>query len=727
MVKKLHESVQQHIEKKTEQYANKANKGRRQVIFEPSDWVWVHMRKERFPARRRSKLHPRGDGPFQILEKINDNAYKVDLPGEYKVSATFNVSDLSPFDVGEDSWSNPFEERGNDGNQGGPSLKDPLQVPDGPITRSRAKKIKEAMQGLVQSTWDEASKSPTIKGFHSAGSYQKTLDILYEHFFWPKMKKDVNRICGRCITCRKAKSKVLPHGLYTPLPVPSEPWVDISMDFVLGLPRTKRGRDSIFVVVDRFSKMAHFIPCHKTDDATNIADLFFREIVRLHGVPRSIVSDRDVKFLSYFWKVLWGKLGTKLLFSTTCHPQTDGQTEVVNRTLTQLLRTVVHKNLKTWEDCLPFIEFAYNRAMHSTTSYSPFEIVYGFNPLTPLDLMPLPVDGRSSLDGQKKAELVKSLHERVLPGEYKVYATFNVFDLSPFDVGEDSWSNPFEERGNDGNQGGPSLKDPLQVPDGPITRSRAKKIKEAMQGLVQSTWDEASKSPTIKVVNHNLCGVPPCNLGIPFRGFISPVLLVPKKDGTWRMCVDCRAINNITLYANFKKCNFCMEKVVFLGYVVTTTGIEVDDEKVKAIKEWPTPKSITEVRSFHGLASFYRRFVKDFSTLAAPLTEVIKKNVGFHWGTDQENAFAIIKERLCSAPVLALPNFNKAFEIECDASGIGIGAVLMQDRQPIAFFSEKLSGASLKYPTYDKELYALVRALETWQHYLWPREFVIHT
>jgi hypothetical protein len=121
------------------------------------------MRKERFPARRRSKLHPRGDGPFQILEKINDNAYKVDRPGEYKVSATFNVSDLSPFDVGEDLWSNPFEERGNDGNQGEPSLKDPLQVPVGPITRSRAKKINEAMQRLVQSTWDEVSKSPTIK------------------------------------------------------------------------------------------------------------------------------------------------------------------------------------------------------------------------------------------------------------------------------------------------------------------------------------------------------------------------------------------------------------------------------------------------------------------------------------------------------------------------------------------------------------------------------------
>ena len=220
-------------------------------------------------------------------------------------------------------------------------------------------------------------------------------------------------MCDRCITCRQAKSRVMPHGLYTPLPVPKEPWVDISMDFILGLPRSKKGKDSIFVVVDRFSKMTYFIVCHKTDDAINIADLFFREVIRLHGLPRSIVSDQDVKFLSYFWKVLWGKKGTKLLYSTTCHPQTDGQTEVVNRTLIQLLRAIIQKNLKNWEDCLPFIEFAYNRSVHSTTDHSPFEIVYGFNPLTPLDLIPLPVDERVSFDGNQKAQVMKDPHAKI--------------------------------------------------------------------------------------------------------------------------------------------------------------------------------------------------------------------------------------------------------------------------------------------------------------------------
>lgn len=173
----------------------------------------------------------------------------------------------------------------------------------------------------------------------------KTYEMLGDHFYWPKMRRDVERLVQCCVTCHKAKSKQNTHGLYTPLLIPSVHWEGISIDFVLGLPRTKRGRDSIFMVVDRFSKMTHFIPCNKSDDASHIATLFFRKIVRLHRMPWTIFSDRDTKFVSYFWKTLWAKLGTKLLFSTTCHPQIDGQTEVVNRTLSMLLRAVIKKQI----------------------------------------------------------------------------------------------------------------------------------------------------------------------------------------------------------------------------------------------------------------------------------------------------------------------------------------------------------------------------------------------
>jgi len=206
----------------------------------------------------------------------------------------------------------------------------------------------------------------------------------------------------------------MPHGLYTPLPFASAPWEDINMDFILGLSRTAIGFDSIFVVVDRFSKMAHFIPCHKVDDAHNISKLFFREVVRVHGILRSIVSDRDPKFRSHFRRTLWEKLGTKLKFSNSCHPQTDGQMEVENRSLSTMLRAVMKGSHRSWDEYLPHIEFSCNKVVHKTTNISPFEVIYGFNPLNPLDLLPLPNPHTFvNKEGATKAEFVKKIHERV--------------------------------------------------------------------------------------------------------------------------------------------------------------------------------------------------------------------------------------------------------------------------------------------------------------------------
>jgi hypothetical protein len=152
------------------------------------------------------------------------------------------------------------------------------------------------------------------------------------------------------------------------------------------------------------------------------------------------------------------------------------------------------------------------------------------------------------------------------------------------------------------------------------------------------------------------------------------------------------ALRDARLYGNLEKCTFCTNRVAFLGYVVTAQGIEVDPAKIEAIESWPQPKTVTQVRSFLGLAGFYRRFVKDFGSIAAPLNELTKKDVPFVWGDAQQEAFMILKDKLTHAPLLQLPDFNKTFELECDASGIGLGGVLLQEGKPVAYFSEKLSG-----------------------------------
>ncbi|GKC17392.1 RNA-directed DNA polymerase [Tanacetum coccineum] len=232
----------------------------------------------------------------------------------------------------------------------------------------------------------------------------KTLALLCEKFYWTEMERDVNRLLERCRTCHISKTHSSNAGLYTPFSVPVTPWEDVSLDFVLGLPRTQRAKDSVMVVVDRFSKMAYFVPCSKTFNASQVARLYFVEIMKLHGVSKTLTSDRDVKFVSHFWRTLWTRLGSKLQFSSSYHPQTDGQTKVVNRSLGNLLRSLIRNNAKHWDLILPQAEFAYNRSVNRTTRKSPFEVVYGQNLITPLDLVHVSEVGRFSEEGADQSE-----------------------------------------------------------------------------------------------------------------------------------------------------------------------------------------------------------------------------------------------------------------------------------------------------------------------------------
>jgi hypothetical protein len=204
-------------------------------------------------------------------------------------------------------------------------------------------------------------------------------------FWWKDMKKDIAGHVARCDICNRVKAEHRrPAGLLKPLDVPVWKWECISMDFIVGLPRSPKGHDSIWVIVDRLTKVAHFVPVKVDYHVEKLVDLYIEHILRLHGAPVSIVSDRGTQWTSRFWQSLHKSIGTRLDYSTAYHPQTDGQTERVNQILEDMLRACVLKYGIDWEKSLPHAEFSYNNSYQASLQMSPFEALYGRKCRTPL-------------------------------------------------------------------------------------------------------------------------------------------------------------------------------------------------------------------------------------------------------------------------------------------------------------------------------------------------------
>ncbi|MCH81864.1 hypothetical protein A2U01_0002657 [Trifolium medium] len=218
----------------------------------------------------------------------------------------------------------------------------------------------------------------TPHGGHSG--FYRTYRRIAANVYWIGMKNTIQEFVRACDICQRQKYLTSsPGGLLQPLPIPNRVWEDLSIDFITGLPKSK-GYEAILVVVDRFSKYVHFVPLKHPYTAKIIAEIFVREVVRLHGIPLSIVSDRDPVFMSNFWKELFKLQGTILKMSTAYHPETDGQTEVVNRCLETYLRCFITDQPKTWSNWISWAEFWFNTSYHAATGQTPYETVYGRTP-----------------------------------------------------------------------------------------------------------------------------------------------------------------------------------------------------------------------------------------------------------------------------------------------------------------------------------------------------------
>ena len=217
------------------------------------------------------------------------------------------------------------------------------------------------------------------------GSTKMYLDIR-QKYWWSKMKQDIARYIEECDVCRRVKAEhQKPAGLLQPLPIPEWKWDKIQMDFVTGLPKSQKGNDAIFVVIDQFSKVAHFLPVKETITASQLANLYISRIVSLHGIPKEISSDRGSIFTSKFWDSFQEAMGTHITWSTAYHPQSQGQVERVNQILEDMLRACVISFGKKWEESLPYAEFSYNNSYQASLKMAPFEVLYGRKCRTPLN------------------------------------------------------------------------------------------------------------------------------------------------------------------------------------------------------------------------------------------------------------------------------------------------------------------------------------------------------
>ena len=739
---------------------------------------------------------------------------------------------------------------------------------------------------------------------------RRTLFVAKQRFWWPGMERDVQDYVSACPTCARNKASHSPlSGLLHPLPVPSRPWSDISLDFITGLPESE-GNTVILTVVDRFSKMAHFIPLPKLPSAKETAEVMLSDVFRIHGFPKDIVSDRGPQFISQFWRAFCALLGATVSLSSGYHPGTvfllwstrsplsalsgkrAGSSVNRRKLVSQTVSSTYHRVLTPTVISTPdqevsvkvlidsgadesFLDWGLARRLRlcvsplaslieaqaldgsllfkvthvtvpvkfiisdSHTEAMTFHlcscpahpVILGLpwlrqhnprvdwvtgdildwsndclksclSPTSPDSLPETPLTAPSPDSDYPNLSKVPNCYHDLKEVFNKAKAT-SLPPHRPFDCSIDLLPGAMPPRGRLYSLSEPerrSMKDYIDSslragiirhsssPAGPgfslwtrgispcvpalttvdsmMSLSRIgtplpliSSAFELLQGASVFTkldlrnayhlvriregdeWKTAFNTPTghyeYLVMPFGLTNAPAV-----FQNLVNEVLsdmlnqfvfvyiddiLIFSPDLKTHVQQVRQVLQRLlqhNLYVKAEKCEFHQASVSFLGFIISKNQLQMDPEKVKAVVEWPVPLDRKQLLRFLGFANFYRKFIRNYSSVAAPLHALTSSKVKFSWTPEADQAFERLRVRFTTAPILTLPDPERQFIVEVDASDVGVGAVLSQisaddtKLHPCAYLSCKLSPSERNYDIGNRELLAIKVALEEWRHWL---------
>ncbi|WVZ63682.1 hypothetical protein U9M48_013295 [Paspalum notatum var. saurae] len=515
----------------------------------------------------------------------------------------------------------------------------------------------------------------------------KMYQDLKQKFWWTRMKRKIAKYVSECDVCQRVKADHLkPAGMLQPLALPTWKWEDIHMDFIVGLPQTQKGYDSIWVIIDRFTKSAHFIP-----------------------------------------EQLQTALGTTSIHSSAYHSQTSGQVERVNQILEDMLRACALTYSTKWDECLPLAEFAYNNSYQKSLEMAPFEALYGKRCRTPLNWSE-PAEEQvkfkfiysnfkraqsrqKSYSDKRRRPLTFEKNDHLLHGTAPI--AMRQYRMAPIEHEEvkknidellakgyirpssSPWAFPVllvEKKDTDVKRmcvdyralNKVTIKNKYPLP-------RIDDLFDQLQGAcvfskidLRSGYHQLKIRPSdipktafttkyglyeYTVMSFGLTNAPAYFMQLMNSVFmdyldkfvvvfIDDILIYSKTEAEHEehLRLVLQRLREHKLYAKFSKCEFWIDEVRFLGHVVSKGGIAVDPSKVSTVTNWKVPEIPKEVRGFLGLAGYYRRFIENFSRIAKPMTSLLEKDAEFRWTNAQQAAFDELKKRLTTAPVLTLPD-----------------------------------------------------------------------